>query len=148
MHSNVRVFLPVVLAAACGPALAVLGGTTSAPSAQTGPATVEQVTNPSGAVYSHVQRRLDSGTVLHEFVDANGTVFAVAWSGPFLPDLRELLGPSFSALKDGAAKGRSSALSISRPDLVLVSAGHMGGFEGRAWLPPKLPTGFDPRLIP
>ena len=102
----------------------------------------------AGGAYTHVQRQLDSGTVVHEFAGADGKVFAVSWNGPFLPDLRELLGPSFAALQDSAARGRTSALSISRPDLVLVSAGHMRGFEGRAWLPPKLPAGFDPRQLP
>lgn len=145
MQLHLRVLLPVVLALAGTPVLAALGGPVSATPAGAG---VEQASTSAGAPYTHMQRQLDSGTVVHEFADASGTVFAVAWSGPFLPDLRELLGPSFSALQDSASKGRSSALSISRADLVLASAGHMGGFEGRAWLPPKLPAGFDPRLIP
>ena len=132
----------------CCPALAGLGAAATTPPSQVGAAVVQQRALPTGAAYTHIERHLDSGTVLHEFVDAGGTVFAVSWSGPFLPDLRELLGASFSALQDSAAAGRTSALSISRPDLVLVSAGHMRAFDGRAWLPTRLPAGFDPRLIP
>ncbi|MFL6693953.1 MAG: DUF2844 domain-containing protein, partial [Ramlibacter sp.] len=140
--------LPVVLVAAGSPALASLGGPLSTGLPQAGPPVVEQVAPAGGGAYTHVQRQLDSGTVVREFADADGTVFAVSWNGPFLPDLRELLGPTFAVLQDSAARGRTSALSISRPDLVLVSAGHMRGFEGRAWLPPKLPAGFDPRQLP
>jgi len=145
MQFQARVLLPIVLAVAGSPVFAALGGPVTATPSGAG---VQQAATAAGASYTHVQRQLDSGTVVHEFADASGTVFAVSWAGPFLPDLRDLLGPSFSALQDSAAKGRTSALSISRADLVLVSAGHMGGFEGRAWLPPKLPAGFDPRLIP
>lgn len=148
MHKYQRILLPAVVAVACGPVFAGLGGSPASGLPQAGAPTVEQLATPSGAAYTHIQRQLDSGTVVHEFVDAGGTVFAASWTGPFLPDLRTLLGDSFSALQDGAARGRTSALSISRPDLVLVSAGHMGGFEGRAWLPSKLPAGFDPRLVP
>lgn len=142
-----RLLVAVALAAAT-PAFAALGSAPTAPSPPASPATTQQAVTASGAPYTHLQRQLDTGTVVHEFVDAGGTVFAVAWSGPFLPDLRELLGASFPALQEGAARGRTSALSISRPDLVLVSAGHMRGFEGRAWLPTRLPAGFDPRQIP
>jgi len=145
MQIQARFLVPIVLAVAGSPVLAGLGGPAMATPAAAG---IEQATTAAGATYTHVQRRLDSGTLVHEFVDATGTVFAVSWAGPFLPDLRELLGPSFSALKDSVAKGRTSALSISRADLVLASAGRMGDFEGRAWLPNKLPAGFDPRLIP
>jgi len=148
MHIDIRILLPIVLVAAGSPALAGLGGPLSNGLPQAGPPAVEQVAPAAGGAYTHVQRQLDSGTVVHEFAGADGKVFAVSWNGPFLPDLRELLGPSFAALQDSAARGRTSALSISRPDLVLVSAGHMRGFEGRAWLPPKLPAGFDPRQLP
>ena len=141
-------FLAAVALAAAAPAFAALGGAPMAAPPQVATAGTQQAVTSAGAAYTHLQRQLDTGTVLHEFVDAGGSVFAVAWSGPFLPDLRELLGASFTAMQESAARGRTSALSISRPDLVLVSAGHMRGFEGRAWLPTRLPAGFDPRQIP
>jgi hypothetical protein len=102
------------------------------------------------ASYTVVQRQLDSGTTVQEFLDAGGTVFAVSWSGPFLPDLRELLGIHFDAM---AAQGRGqgaqhSKLAVQTSEAVIISAGHMGALEGRAWLPSRLPAGFDPRDIP
>jgi hypothetical protein len=76
-------------------------------------------------------------------------VFAVTWSGPFLPDLRSLLGTHFQTLEQQQAAGASrSAVVVRRDDLVLVSAGRMGAFEGRAWLPRLLPAGFDPGQLP
>lgn len=98
------------------------------------------------AAYSDVETKLESGAVVHEYVDAAGIVFAVSWSGPFLPDLKEILGSHFSAMVANAgtgAKAGRSQLSLKQSDLVIVSAGHMGAFEGQAWLPAKLPPGFN-----
>src|ERR1700675_1950933 len=36
-----------------------------------------------------------SGTVVREFASPAGTVFGLAWTGPAMPDLRQVLGPSF-----------------------------------------------------
>ncbi len=99
------------------------------------------------ATYTDVEKKLESGTVVHEYVDAQGTVFAVSWSGPFLPDLKELLGSHFDAMVAHAGQARRagrSPLVLKQSDLVIVSGGHMGAFEGHAWLPAKLPEGFKP----
>jgi hypothetical protein len=37
-----------------------------------------------------------SGTIVREYVSPEGRVFGVAWQGPWLPDLRQLLGGSFN----------------------------------------------------
>lgn len=100
------------------------------------------------AAYTDSEKKLESGTVVHEYSDANGTVFAVSWSGPYLPDLKELLGTHFDTMVEHAKKvppaSRRSKFKLKRSDLVIVSGGHMGSFEGRAWLPAKLPAGFNP----
>lgn len=138
--------LAASLLAAAGASWAGLGGQSSAVTLAGAQSTVLQT--PSGSSYTHVQRQLDSGTTVHEYVDASGTVFAVAWSGPFLPDLRELLGRHFAALtaQEAAARGRG-AVKVQQPGLVIVSAGRMGAFQGRAWLPQMLPAGFDPQWL-
>jgi hypothetical protein len=102
------------------------------------------------AGYTVVQHQLDSGTLVQEFVDGSGTVFAVSWSGPFLPDLKELLGVHFDAMAaQGASQGAEhSRLAVRTSDAVIVSTGHMGALEGRAWLPSRLPPGFDVRTLP
>lgn len=102
------------------------------------------------ASYTVVQRQLDSGTTVQEFVDSSGTVFAVSWSGPFLPDLQELLGIHFDAMVAQGRRqgGQRSRLAVQSLEAVIVSEGHMGALAGRAWLPPRLPAGFDARAIP
>jgi hypothetical protein len=102
------------------------------------------------ATYTVVQRQLESGTSVQEYVDSTGAVFAVSWSGPFLPDLKELLGGHFESM---AAQGRGrdrqrTRLAVRDSGAVIVSEGHMGAFEGRAWLPSRLPAGFDVRGLP
>src|SRR4051794_38770549 len=135
----------LLLASASGMALAALE---DAPSEQ--PAAKVQRTSgitSAGAAYTDISRTLRSGTVVHEFVDATGAVFAVSWSGPFKPDLKRLLGRHFGKLQHGDGQGQGQAnrsrLDVDAGDFVVQSGGHMGAFEGRAWLPARVPAGFD-----
>ena len=101
----------------------------------------------SAASYSIVERELDTGTKVREYVDSNNVVFAVTWSGPYLPDLKELLGVHFDTMvaeARKAAKGERGQVRVNQPEVVINSGGHMGDFQGRAWLPAKLPAGFNP----
>lgn len=125
-----------LLAAAAGTAWATLGEAPAAGATRTPVA---------GTGYSVAERHLDTGTTVREYVDAGGTVFAVSWSGPYLPDLQQLLGQSFDALASAPAGRSRTALAVDRADVVIRSTGRMGAFEGRAWLPPRLPSGFDPK---
>lgn len=132
----------LLLALGCAGAFAALDGAPSELPA----AKVQRTpgTTPAGAGYTDIARTLESGTVVHEFVDATGKVFALTWSGPFKPDLRELLGRHFGALSQGAqGAGSSSPAAGKADDAVVQSGGHMGAFEGRAWLASRLPAGFD-----
>lgn len=94
--------------------------------------------------YTVNQTTLDGGTSVREYVDASGNVFAVAWSGPFLPNLKELLGPYFDQMTAAQGRQRQRPQVVNQSDLVIQSGGHMGAFQGRAWLTGKLPAGFDP----
>jgi len=90
--------------------------------------------------------KLTSGTVVREYVGSDGTVFAVSWNGPFMPDLRTLLGDQFKTMTTEAARrpmaGRSQ-LYIDRPDVSIESTGHMRAYAGRAWIKAQLPAGFN-----
>jgi hypothetical protein len=100
----------------------------------------------STANYTVTQSTLDEGTVVREYSDAAGVVFAVSWNGPFLPDLRTLLGAHFDTLRSEAAKqpkAGHSQLAVERPDVVIVSTGHMRSYSGKAWIPASLPAGFS-----
>ena len=138
--------LAAALLCAAGSASAALGavapsplpaGTSSAPAQTAG-----------GSPYTVLRRVLDTGTTIREYVGQDGKVFAVAWAGPLMPDLRSLLGDHFALLEQhAAAAGRTSAVSIHRPEVTILSAGRMGNFQGRAWLSGRLPPGFDPREL-
>lgn len=102
------------------------------------------------AVYTVSQNTLDSGTVVREYSDTAGKVFAVSWNGPTLPDLRTLLGDKFAVMTGAAgkrAKAGHSQLALGESDVVLVSNGHMRSFAGHAWIPSALPAGFDTASI-
>jgi hypothetical protein len=87
--------------------------------------------------------RLPSGTVLREYAAVGGNVFAVAWSGPAIPDLRQALGRYFDVYVTAAqAKhGAHRHLQIEQSGFVMESSGHMRAFSGRAYLPQALPPG-------
>jgi hypothetical protein len=88
-----------------------------------------------------------NGLVVKEYADRNGTVFAVSWSGPWRPDMQQLLGTYFGSFKhdpnsaDGKIAGRHP-INVQRDDLVIRSVGHVHAFSGYAYLPQKLPTGL------
>src|ERR1700730_5717660 len=87
--------------------------------------------------------QLPSGTVLREFAAVGGNVFAVAWSGPAIPNLRQALGRYFDVYVAAAKASRTGHhhLQIQQSDFVMQSGGHMRAFTGRAYLPQALPSG-------
>ncbi len=106
--------------------------------------------NTANAVYTVSQSTLDSGTIVREYTDAAGKVFAVSWSGPTLPDLRTLLGTKFRALTDATGRRTQaghSQLALNQSDVVIVSNGHMRSFAGHAFIPSAVPAGFDTNTI-
>ncbi len=105
-----------------------------------------------------------NGSVVREFTNSDGVVFAVAWRGPGRPDLRQLLGGAFDTFQaqvtapdadlapaaDGTLvhHGRlRRALVVERSDLVAHSAGRPGAFFGFAYLPQQIPAGFSPDAL-
>jgi hypothetical protein len=88
---------------------------------------------------------LESGTVVREFTDASGIVFAVAWQGPFKPNLQVLLGSHFSRLVAAGKQPHRDhrRLAVRDTDLVIESNGRMRAFNGVAYLPSRVPAGFS-----
>jgi hypothetical protein len=98
--------------------------------------------------YSVQSMTLASGTVVNEYLSAEGTVFGLAWHGPRVPDLVSLLGSYFPQYQQGlkaqrAARGGRGPVSVQDSGLVVDSGGHMGAFAGRAYLPQSLPAGVS-----
>ena len=99
--------------------------------------------------YSVHELTSPNGTVVREYVSAEGRVFGVAWEGPFVPNMRQLLGSYFEHYSNSARAQRQShverrPLDIREPRLVLQTAGHMRAYFGRAYDPQLLPSGVSP----
>jgi hypothetical protein len=103
----------------------------------------------SEAAYDVHALTLPSGTVVREYVAANGVVFAIAWHGPSQPDLSTVLGTYFADFQNAARAGRSgrNRLDLERGDLVIQTGGHMRAFFGRAYLVNAVPGGVSPDAL-
>jgi hypothetical protein len=103
-----------------------------------------QVTNAER--YSIYELELSTGTRIREYISTEGVVFAVAWDGPFVPELQQFLGTNFQKYSDALHVQKSTYFSrrpvlIRLNDLVFENSGHVGAFHGRAYLPQALPQG-------
>lgn len=135
------------------PAFATLGGdelSVEADRTQMKATATVEITKADG--YSVREIKAPTGTVVREYVSSEGRVFGVSWSGPFIPDMQQLLGSYFQQYSAGvkahheAARGRQP-LSIQQPGLVLVNTGHMHSFHGRAYDPGLLPQGVTANAV-
>jgi hypothetical protein len=97
------------------------------------------------ASYRLHEIQLPSGTLVREFAGSDGKVFAIAWNGPTVPNLRQTLGQYFdnyvAAAK--AKHGGHHQLRIQESNLVVQAGGHMRAFSGRAYLPQSVPAGVS-----
>jgi len=90
-----------------------------------------------------------SGHVIREYVSPGGTVFAVAWEGPTLPDLSILLGSYLTAFQQASASSvrRHGPLHVEAGSLVVDSGGRMRAFRGRAYVTDLMPSNFSKDMI-
>jgi hypothetical protein len=125
-----------------GPALATLGGDeASIVSDQAQMKASRRILSTS--TYTTHEIQIASGTLVREYISAQGQVFGVTWKGPALPDLQQILGSHF-ANYGAAARGkhiRHGPVLVQQPELVIQSGGHMRAFFGRAYIPQLLPAG-------
>lgn len=88
----------------------------------------------------------DNGMRIREFLNVDGIVFAVSWTGPVAPDLPALLGANFSeyadTLKQMQQRGLHRAVRVATTSLVVETGGHMRAVNGRAYLPARVPAGI------
>ena len=131
-----------LLLVSSGPAVAALGG--SEASIEADQAHLQAARSiVSGSRYTVHELKTPSGTAIREYVSADGQVFAVAWQGPLMPDLQQILGSYFAdyeAAATGKRAGRGPVL-VQQPGLVVHSGGRMRAFFGRAYIPQQLPAG-------
>jgi len=136
--------------AACSafPALAALGGD-AASIQQDAVHFKAAVRTTQTQAYAVHEMQTSGGATVREYVSPAGKVFGVAWEGPFLPDLQQLLGTSYERFTT-AAKNRHGVrgpLAINESGLVLVSGGHMRAYRGTAYIPEMLPEGVHADAI-
>lgn len=103
----------------------------------------ESVTHAAG--YDVHEIRAQYGTVVDEYVASGGTVFAVTWHGPFVPQMQQVLGRYFQEYADALQAQQPQPyghkpLNIQERGLVIQTFGHMGAYYGRAYLPDMLPA--------
>jgi hypothetical protein len=101
------------------------------------------------AAYSVHQLTLPGGTQVREYLDPSQKVFAVAWNGPSIPDLRQLLGSYFPRYQSATkAVGRARrGVAVDASDLVIHTGGHARAFFGVAYLPGQMPSGVTAEQI-
>lgn len=140
-----RLVLPLVLGIVlCSvPATAELGGNVASVKADQ-QKMGSGLTVTAASAYQVHEIQSSQGIRVREYVGPGGTVFGVAWQGPFKPDLRQLLGPYFDQYVKAAEQGRKTSrgpATIQLPGLVVQTGGHMRSFVGRAYLPQMVPQG-------
>jgi hypothetical protein len=139
-----------LLAAAFAPgmALAALGEDSSTVERDVMQLRAQRSVTPS-SVYSVHELQLPGGTQVREYLTASNRVFAIAWSGPSIPDLQQLLGSYFPRYRSAAeAMGRSRRpAAVEDSDLVIRTGGHARAFFGVAYLPGQMPSGVRAEQI-
>jgi len=95
------------------------------------------------AGFSVSELRTSDGAILREYAAPGGQVFGVSWSGPNLPNLRQLLGVHFDTYTSSPNRQRGGLghLVVHEGALVVESGGRMRSFHGRAYLSNALPAG-------
>jgi Protein of unknown function (DUF2844) len=130
---------------AAAPAFATLGGGVA--SIEADRARLEgrvQVTSVAGVTVHEITTA--TGTRVREYLTPDGAVFAFTWRGPFIPDMRQLLGTYYEQYAQAAQEAHPVGrrhLFVQLPGLVVESSGHMRAFFGRAWDPMLLPKNFS-----
>ena len=85
-----------------------------------------------------------SGYEIRQFATPQGQIFALAWRGPGIPNMQQLLGAHFatyqSELQAHPQQRSRTALTVNHPNLVARAAGRMGSYSGMAYLPQQVPA--------
>ena len=142
---TIRLLLPSVLLALAFPAWAALGDNVT--SVNNDKAHMKGTLR-SVATQHYVKHEIQvpSGQVVREFVSPSGSVFGVAWEGPFQPDLQLLLGSYFEPVKQAVTAQQRHGhgpIFVETSGFVFQQGGHARSFHGRAYVPAMVPQGVD-----
>lgn len=95
------------------------------------------------AGYTRFELQTPSGTRVTEYLSPAGRVFAVAWRGPVLPDLRQALGPYFDRYAAAVPAQGPGTRVVEERGFAAYAGGHMRAFVGRAVIPESVPQGVS-----
>lgn len=96
---------------------------------------------------------IPGGTVLHEYVNADGIVFAVSWHGPSHVDPTKTLGRYTQEATEAHQEHRRRVIArqaiarVETENIVSERSGHMGDLRGLAYVPALLPAGVTEREL-
>jgi hypothetical protein len=105
----------------------------------------------ASAAYIVHDLQASTGTLVHEYLSTDGVVFAITWSGPFKPDLRQVLGSYFEDFRQAPRTAEANsrrAHRIEHGELIVQSGGRPRAFFGRAWVPRLVPAGVNADELP
>ena len=100
-------------------------------------------TSSLGAAYS-VREIANDARVMREFVDSEGTAFAVAWKGEGRPDFTEVFGDYYSKYKQAmqtTLRRDRNHLAVNSSDIVVKNSAMGTRMKGFAYIPSLLPPG-------
>ena len=140
-RKHFSLFAVVLIWVCASPCQAALGGNhaTVVSEQQAWRATLATSALPGATLY---RLTLGNGVMVREYLNSEGTVFAVGWEGPVLPDLRRMLAGYFANYQK-AVRSQQHGVRLNTPELVLESGGRMRAFIGRAYLPASVPAGIN-----
>lgn len=100
-----------------------------------------------GEVSFVVHEMKNKKMVVREYA-ANGSVFAISWTGKHHPDLSVLLGSYFEDYQKSSqmarkARGGRSYGRVEGQNVVVEKSGHMRWIQGKAYLPASMPEGVS-----
>lgn len=133
--------IAALAALAAGTAQAALGGDVASVLRDSAALNARHAVTPFAGYDLHEATRPD-GTVLREYVDRGGHVFALTWRGPASPDVRALLGEHAAHYE--AVRSRLSShkvVNVDEPGLVVSIVKLPRGWHGAALLPAAIPAG-------
>ena len=108
-----------------------------------------QATTTSMPGYDRTETTTADGNSIREYAARDGTVFAVDFSGPTMPDLKAVLGTHYDRYVAAATARRGShhVVSFSTDDAVITIVKLPRGFSGHAHLPAAVPAGVDVQTL-
>jgi hypothetical protein len=103
----------------------------------------DTLTTTAMPLYDRHEFTTAGGTRVHEFAGRDGTVFAVNFSGPTMPDLKAVLGTHYETYLTAARARRHShhVVSFEADGVVVTIITFQRGFQGTAQVPASVPSG-------